>query len=151
MKARRFKNFIPAFLMQKIAEYSLLSICLAVQFYIGSRLPNPMEWGVFNGVNVGWLRAISGGLAVAFAFFLFTLYPVVTLAIVALCRKLLGSAAQNFLPLVSSSVSVAYVVFWVVITSFDFQIVPDWIVTAIMAAFIFVSSVALYPSARTAT
>lgn len=148
MTAHRFENFGQAFLVQKLGEFLLLSLCLGVHLYFGSRQPDPSEWGIFGSgnVNVGISAALQAGLAGACVFFLFTLYPLVTLLIVAMVRK---SSAPLLLPWFSALVSVSYVGLWVFVTRFEF-VAPFWIVTAIMAAFIVGSSVLLYPPGRSA-
>jgi hypothetical protein len=156
--ASRFgiESFTLAFIVQKVGEFVLLSVCLAAQFFIGSRFAehaDRADWGVvaLHQQSMSVQEAIGGGLAVTAAFFLFTLYPVVTYVVVALCRALLRSTMRPGLPWISALVSVQYVLLWVVMTGFDFRLVPYWIVTAITAAFILASSYLLYPPKRVAT
>jgi hypothetical protein len=151
MKQSPFKNFIPAFLVQKLAEYVVLSLCLAAQVCIGSRLPNRFDWGVFVPGEMGIGESLQAGLGVALLFFTVTLYPVVTLIVVASGRRMLGARAQGLVQWLSAVVSVGYVALWVALTRYPATLVPFWAVTAIMAAFIVASSAAIYPPMQPTT
>lgn len=149
MKRLRFESFAAAFFGQKALEFVVLTALLAVQVYVGTRLKDPSYWGMRGAGPMNASDALLSGLTVASLFFVFTLYPIATYAIVALCQRF-DADTQSRVALLSPLVSVGYVALWVHLTDFHFPIVPYWIETAIMALFIFISSLALYPPARAA-
>jgi hypothetical protein len=151
MSAPKLRSFISAFIIQKMGEYFLLSACLAVQLYVGTRLPDPTEWEVFGGPNIDVFTAIVASVTGAGIFFLFTLYPVVTFVFVALGRKLLGVGGRRLLPWLSAAVSVGYVALWVCVTQYNAKVVPFWIITLVVGVFIVISSALLYPPVQSPT
>lgn len=141
------KSFILAFSLQKLLAAVLLSICMTIQFYVGSRTDNAESWGAFGPTPYSFWYSLQGGVELTIIFFLFTLYPIATFVTVALGRSFVGSEAPNLVPWLSAALSVLYVLYWVGSLHFPFS-APYWIVTAIMAAFIVISSAALYPPMR---
>jgi hypothetical protein len=142
----KLQNFTQAFALQKAAEFALLAACMTAVMFIGSRIENSDEWGVLTGGAADLVTSLLAGVGAAYAFFLFTLYPIVTYVVVASVRKFGSGSARRALPLASAIASVAYVTFWIVLLQFPFSFVPFGIVTIIMASFIFVTSVKWYPS-----
>jgi hypothetical protein len=140
---RRFDQFVPAFAVQKLLELVLLGLCLSVFIYVGTRLPDPEVWGMFNATPIGLWNAALAGFTGAGVFFLFTFYPLVTFVLVALARR--RARTLRALSLTSAIVSVGYVLLWVFVLKFPF-IGPHWIITAIMAAFVFAASMTMYPA-----
>jgi hypothetical protein len=141
------KTLLRAIIIQKTAEFFLLAILLAMVLFFGKRYyPHPEALGIFFTGNITAPLAIAGGAGAALAFYLFTLYPIVTLLLVILYRKFLGEN-RWIISGVSALISLIYVLMWVEIFKFDFQL-PYWAVTAIMVLFIYASSVALYPPRR---
>lgn len=151
MLNRQIKSFAVAFLAQKFAEYFLLSLCLTMHIYMGSRVANPATWGVFGAgnVNISLPSALLSGFGGSLIIFLFSLYPIVTFVLVALGRRLFRVNAELIVPWWSAAASVVYAVLWVAATTmFDFALLPlsYWIIMAVMAIFIFISSSVLYPA-----
>ncbi len=145
------KSFSRSFFLQKTCEFFLLSFCLSIYFYVGTRLPDPSVWGIFGSgnVNIGIFDSIISGLAGSGLFFILTAYPLITYLIVTILRRLINIQFRFYVPVLSSLSSLFHVVLLVEITGFKFLVVPFWIITAVMMLFILLSSTALYPK-RTA-
>jgi hypothetical protein len=146
LQLRRPQSFAVAFLIQKAGEFVLLSLCLALTAYFVGRTPEGVGW---FPPQPSLALALRVGFQTTVLFFLFTLYPVVTLLAVWTYRRLLGVSV----PIASALVSFAYVLLWLSLMprGIGYTHPGFWTVTAIMVVFIWASAVVLYPPKRAQT
>jgi hypothetical protein len=135
-------SFLVAFFLQKIGEFILLAAQWAIIDYVGAR--SDYYWSI-NFWNLHTpLQAAMRGVYAASAFFLFTLYPVITPIAIFLMRHFLAPLSPTALAATATFICVAFawyiLLIFAVPTNFAF-----FIITAIMAAFIYWSSMKLYP------
>lgn len=145
MPGANVRRFLSGYTIQKAGEFSIIAVLYAAISYIGSRTTYAFELGIFVPGPHSLPQSLIEGFGVAFGFFLFTLYPLVILALLVPIRWLLLKKHKALIPIVSAALSIAYVQLWVVMLNYPFKALPHWAISALVISFIIVSSFKLYP------
>lgn len=127
-------------LIQKAAEFLFLSAMLSVFCYVGSRLSlEPTKYGLFFPKVPGVATSIMSGVGFSFALYLFTLYPLVAVALTGFAFGLIGRNGRLMMSLLSAASSAFYIFLWKTMLGMQFNFVY-WLMYLAAVLFVCISS-----------
>ena len=142
----RNKGLLPGYVTQKALEIIFISVMLAVSgFLIEKYSSSPQYYGIYNHPGLFDCLASSFGLTLFFS--IFTLYPVVMLAPLAVSRIFL-SLDRAKTAIISALSSLSYVLAWSFFTDFFVNWIM-WIIFISTTLFVFWSSFLFYSTQPT--